>query len=157
MDEKRIARFWSRVDRSTPDGCWEWQGARGESGHGVGWDGKRTRLAHRIAWFLTHGKWPDECVCHRCDNPPCCNPAHLFEGDRAANLADMRSKGRAAPMPTQPRGSQHSHAKLAESDIPLIRARLAAGEKAAAIAADYGVTSSNIRAIHRGKTWSFVA
>src|SRR6185295_10809571 len=81
------------------DGCWEWQGWRNAGGYGVLASGpagrQKDELAHRIAWRLTNGAIPDGLrVLHRCDNPPCCNPAHLFLGSDADNVADCIAKGR---------------------------------------------------------------
>ena len=97
-------RFWSGVDRRGPDECWNWTRARqtrglkyGIIGIGSRLDGsKRAVLAHRLAWQLTHGPLARQGlkVLHRCDNPLCCNPAHLFLGTQADNVADMFSKGR---------------------------------------------------------------
>jgi hypothetical protein len=89
------ADFWLRVDSSSADGCWEWTGRRvDEYGQfdifGSSWK------AHRFAWMLTNGDPGDLCVCHSCDNPPCCNPAHLFLGTKQDNAMDMVDKGRHA-------------------------------------------------------------
>lgn len=87
-------RFWEKVDVGGPDECWDWQGARAHYGHGIINVTGRSLLAHRVAWSITHGDPAEANVCHRCDNPPCCNPAHLFLGSQADNIADMHRKGR---------------------------------------------------------------
>jgi hypothetical protein len=108
-------RFWGRIAIAGPDECWEWQGARLLSGgYGVtSWGGKFTR-AHRIALSLSDGIWDDpRHVCHTCDNPPCCNPAHLWRGTDAENAIDRNLKGRTyrAPLKTHcPHGHEYSEA-----------------------------------------------
>jgi hypothetical protein len=91
-------RFWDRCDLSGgPDACWPWTGARTSWGYGnTRVDGK-TVGTHRVAWQLTHGPIPaGMSVLHRCDNPPCCNPRHLFLGSPLDNKADSIAKGRDA-------------------------------------------------------------
>lgn len=88
-------RFWSKVDKSGE--CWLWKSSRGPKGYGqfTVKRGSNPVLTHRLAWELTSG--PIEgglFVLHRCDNPPCCNPEHLFLGTNADNVRDMMSKGR---------------------------------------------------------------
>jgi len=98
-------RFWAKVDRRGLDECWEWQGSRtGRGRYGnVKVDSYTNAPSHRVAWELTNGPVPEElCVCHRCDNPPCCNPAHLFLGTHQDNMIDKVAKGR------QSRGEEHS-------------------------------------------------
>lgn len=93
-------RFWEKVDRRSPDECWPWLGrARTSFGYGAFAIGRdRANRAHRIAWELTNGPVPvGLSALHRCDNPPCCNPAHLFLGTQADNIADMVAKGRHRP------------------------------------------------------------
>jgi hypothetical protein len=86
-------RFWEKVLKG--DGCWEWQGGRANRGYGVFGIANRLHGAHRVAWALTNGPVPPgRWVLHRCDNPPCVRPDHLFLGDRAVNVQDMHAKHR---------------------------------------------------------------
>lgn len=94
--------FWAWVQRGEANDCWEWQGARlpvrrfpGAFSYGrLAWQGRHT-YAHHVAWLLTNGPIPSRLwVLHRCDNPPCCNPSHLFLGTAQDNVADRERKGR---------------------------------------------------------------
>jgi len=88
-------RFWASVDIRGPDECWPWLGRRLPRGYGVIAVGREKRRAHRVAWELTCGAIPAGLnVCHRCDHPPCCNPAHLVLWTQAENMADAAAKGR---------------------------------------------------------------
>lgn len=90
-----MARIEARVDKST--GCWVWLGSKSKRGYGkigVG-GGKSPQGVHRVMWELVNGPIPTGLfVCHHCDNPPCCNPDHLFVGTAKDNVQDAISKGR---------------------------------------------------------------
>lgn len=84
--------FWRRVHKT--DKCWLWQGPLNRKGYGEAFYQGSNRLAHRVAWALTHGDMPTLCVLHKCDNPICVRPDHLFLGTRADNNRDMATKNR---------------------------------------------------------------
>lgn len=148
------ARFWSKVDQSGgADVCWPWLAARQVGLYGVFHPehGKTVR-AHRYALELSLGRKlaGREMACHRCDNPPCCNPIHLFAATHAENMRDMVEKGRSQ------RGAVHVEAVLTDEQVLAIRHLGAAGERQADIAAQYGVGISLISMILRGNRWAHI-
>lgn len=148
-------KFWNRVDQTGgPNACWEWTGSKLKTGgYGQAYFSGSWR-AHRLAFFLTHGFKP-EAVCHHCDNPPCCNPAHLFAGTKAINTYDMIAKGRHNTGPKR-YGEQTSFAKLTSDQVREIKRRLVT-DKQEVIAKQYSVKPSTISAIATGRTWSHIA
>jgi hypothetical protein len=129
-------------------GCLEWRGASTPGGYGsIRLNGK-THRAHVVNWQLTNGPVPEGLILrHKCDNPPCCNLDHLEPGTHSENSLDKFARGRAVV------GDKHYLAKLISPDIPVIRARLLAGDSCNAIARDYKVTSGTISQIKRGRAW----
>lgn len=153
-------RFWRKVQRG--DGCWPWVGPTNDRGYGVLSIARPQRrvYAHRFSWAMANGPIPDGYeVCHRCDNPPCVNPAHLFLGTHAENMRDARQKGRAlgrADLP-RPRGEQVNTAKLTAESVREIVARFRSGEtNKSALAREYGVTHHMVRLIVTGRAWRHV-
>ncbi len=93
--------FWGMMTKT--ENCWVWNGRKNPAGYGTLEFNKKTMLAHRLAWKLTNGEIPTKMqVCHHCDNPPCCNPKHLFLGTDQDNRTDMVNKGRSLYGARQP-------------------------------------------------------
>lgn len=145
--------FWSRASTGDPDSCWPWMLGRTPRGYGVAWLRGRNVRAHRVAWAIENGCDPSPFhVLHKCDNPPCCNPSHLFLGTDADNVADMRAKGRGFT-PSSNLGVDHCSARLTPLNVASIRMAHANGTPQSHIAATFGVTPQAIwKVIHR-KTW----
>lgn len=147
----REGRLHYNVDDIT--GCWNWSRYRNALGYGVlGVPLDRTMLAHRYAWEVYKGVVPAGlCVLHRCDNPSCVNPEHLFLGTQADNNEDMHNKGRGVI----PRGETHGCAKLTNKQVQEIREQFGKLSDCE-LARRYGVTSGAIRHMRLGITWRSV-
>lgn len=145
--------FWQHVERRGPDDCWPFNGSTSDVNYGsVRWAG-RTQRAHRIAYTLAYGQIPDGLnVLHSCDNPPCCNPAHLFLGTQAENSADMIRKNR-VNRTARFIGAAHPRAKLTEEAVFEARWLRKAGMPWRRLAARFGVSKTTITAAVIGRTW----
>lgn len=161
INPTNIARFWSKVQRT--DGCWLWIGTITPNGYGRVSIGGKGVGAHRFAYAITHGDIPEgHFVCHRCDNPRCVRPEHLFAALPLQNTADMMRKDRHAFVggvvgATKRRGSRNASTKLGEQDVLAIWERLRLhNESYAVIARDYGVRAATIHAIKSGTNWSWL-
>lgn len=160
--------FWDKVDKSGGvDACWPWTGGCNRDGYGVTrWTERRKAHTHRIAYELTHGQiTPGLEILHRCDNPPCCNPAHLFEGTQAENVTDMMQKGRGNkshgddhwtrkyPQHVK-RGEASPVAKLTWEQVREIRARYIPNVVSSTqLGREYGTTHRSVLLIVHNKIW----
>lgn len=146
-----ITRLQSKTKINEQTGCWEWQAARDPNGYGRISVKYKMRLPHRVSFELHRGPIPPGVfVLHRCDNPSCLNPDHLFLGDQAANMADKASKGRAV-FPLK-RGVDNGYAKLTEADVFAIRASDGLSQRK--LAKQFGVSQLHISRIRRGIVWA---
>lgn len=166
-DEAIKARFWSKVQLGTAQECWPWRGST--NGKGYGWfylcsdgNGRRIKVyAHRVSGVMAGklrrltGVDPDDLAMHSCDNPRCCNPAHLSAGTNQMNLADASARGLLSGRP-RPRGEANGASRLTPNDVIEIRDLLASGVTKTAIARLKGVHRSSIRNIETGHLWSWV-
>lgn len=134
-----------------PDECWNWTRALSKGYGNISVDGK-SRSAHIVAWELANDrKLPaGMMILHTCDNPPCCNPAHLVLGTHTKNMVDMVARSR------QARGTKQGSSKLTEDEVREIRELHASGLGYRKIAKQYGVVRSTIEVIVRGKGWVHV-
>lgn len=144
-ESKEPKRFWSKVDVRNADECWEWQAGEDRQGYGCFSVYYESWRVHRVAWVLTYGPIPEGlCVCHKCDNPGCCNPYHLFLGTNRDNILDSARKGRQA-------------LKLTKDDILTIRELYATGEwTQQALAEEFGVHHATISRIAARERWGWL-
>lgn len=162
--------FWSKVYVKTLDECWEWEGTC-FSKHGGGYGrfviARKSYPANRVAYWLWNDVYPsDLIVCHKCDNPVCCNPMHLFLdlflGTVADNMADRNAKGRQARgathgSRTKPdsafRANDHYLNRLTKQEVAEIKSLSHIGLKTRIIAKKYDISSMMVRYISHNKYW----
>ncbi len=146
------ARFWSYVDRRGSDECWPWKAGLFKGGYGQFRLGKHKVKAHRCAYELSAGPIPIGLrALHRCDNRPCCNPAHLYAGTDKDNARDRVERGGQARL----RGESNPQAKLTATEIEEVRALAAAGSVTyREIGARYGLHYNSVGRIVRRERWA---
>lgn len=164
MKMTTIERFESKFVPEPNSGCWLWSAMADRDGYGrFHADGKMVG-AHRFSFEVYVGPIPGDLhVLHRCDEPSCVNPAHLFLGTNADNVADRDAKGRQAIgdrnasrlyPERRPRGEGHANAKLTSAQAAAIHA--AQGETGKSVAARLGVSETLVSRVRRGKAWTHI-
>lgn len=149
---------WKYVEKRGPDECWPWKSSVQGGGYGAFRINGRYYKSHRVVFSVMHGgidlaapesNYEHGFVLHRCDNPICCNPAHLFLGDVNANMRDKVSKGRQS----RSRGELHPSSVLTNADAERIREAASFGATPRDMAAAYGVSIFRLYPIIRGETY----
>ena len=134
--------------------CIEWSRSRDRNGYGKVRIKGKPMLAHRLSWILNKGYIPKGMlVCHKCDNPPCYNPDHLFIGTCADNMRDAREKGIFKAWGQRLKGAGNHKAKLTEEQVAEIRKMIACGIRVVDISKKFGVGWVTISDIKQGITW----
>lgn len=154
-------RFWKKVNVVKGNECWNWISFCNPKGYGmfrIGGRKGRMWLSHRVAWVLTHGDILDDLqVLHRCDNPPCVNPAHLYLGRNSDNIRDKVDRGRSSFSQPKHQNDKHWRAKLTNEQVQYIRSNYKGikGEQLK-FAQQYNVSRATICNILKNKSWKTV-
>lgn len=172
-----LSRFWEKVNKTK--GCWYWLGKPSRNGYGNFKLNYKQWIAHRLSWFIHYGDPGEKFVCHKCDNPLCVRPDHLFLGTHQDNMDDMYAKGRGRKASGKdhglvknpsaaasgkdhwsikypdkvPKGEKSSSAKLTRQEVLEIRKRYDSGERHADIAKDFSVNKGTISKIGLRIRW----
>lgn len=148
MAERRKHQLGAKVD---PTKCELWLGAKNLAGYGMKRRDGKVRMVHRLVWEEHNGKIPDKMiVCHKCDNPTCINPDHLFLGTQSDNIIDSVLKNRAY----RAIGMSHGMARLTDDMVRAIRARREEGAYMRTIALEFGCGKTTIWKILNKVTWT---
>ena len=154
-------RFWDKVDIRGKSDCWEWTAGKYPTGYGVFWVNGKNRGAHRVAWMLTYGDSLGryDFICHKCDNPGCVNPSHLFKRTPKDNMADKLAKGRQNLIGSKRpgiSGQKNHNSKLTPEDVLEIRAVYSKGKRGSGVrrlAKKYSVRPFTIYRVVNNLTW----
>lgn len=165
VDPENIQLFWEKVNKEGPfpdpikypdlkDRCWVWMGSTMKDHYGQVSKWNWSCLAHRFSYEMNVGHIPSTCisVCHKCDNPACVNPSHLFMGTHQDNMRDMKEKGR---IPIRV-GELHPRAKLTWEDVVSLRERYKNGESIRLLSSQYGMSQGSIGYAINGTNWKHV-
>jgi hypothetical protein len=153
--EEYIKSFWEKVNIKSDNECWEWKLSKNAGGYGRVRYKDTMTVANRIAYMIMYGELEfGMCALHSCDNPPCCNPKHLFPGTRIDNVRDMENKGRAVHV----FGENIKASYLQETDVINIRNLYVIGNiTIKELAKQFKISDSTIQNIVVGKTWKYAS
>lgn len=159
----RMEDFWKYVNVIDENSCWEWQGEKVVKGYGRFYIGQKRFVASRYCYdnFVEKIKDTTLQVCHKCDNPSCVNPKHLFLGTPQDNTKDMVSKGRNFIVPKElrkfPAGENNGNSTLTEKDVLEIRNKYVPFQYGAqTLAKEYGINKKTVQSILRRNTWKHI-
>lgn len=153
-DARKVVRFWKNVSKGGPihphnpalGKCWPWVAGRDKDGYGKMFFDRRHMRTHRVSFIIANGSIDATLVVmHSCDNPPCCNPAHLSLGTIADNDRDRDNK------------EKTGNAKLSHDEVRLARKWLAAGAHYTEVAAIFGVSPTTAVGLKNGTNYRHVA
>lgn len=151
LNRSLMERFHSKYIKNLETGCWEWNAYKDRDGYGVFQLNQYPKQAHRVSWLFSNGEIPpNTLVCHKCDNPGCVNPEHLFLGTNSDNMQDMLSKNRS----NYSRGEYVGTSKLEEAQVRYIKSNKQYTGKD--LAEEFGVSPALISMIRSNKCWKHV-
>ena len=142
-------RFFSKVNK-IENGCWEWTASKNQWKYGMFNINKKTLQAHRLSYLFHYGPYDNNLlVCHKCDNPSCVNPEHLFLGTNKDNMRDMANKARK-------KGEKHPNSKLTDNEVIEIKKLILEDYNIKNIAEKYGVAEFTIKSIKYNLSWKHI-
>jgi hypothetical protein len=151
---KTSARFWSKVIKRSNEECWGWTACKMKDGYGRFLFNGKVKGAHQVSWILTYGLLPKgKSILHRCDNPECTNPLHLFAGTQKDNMRDCSSKKRISIRI----GEKNPLAKLTKEKIYEMAELKKQGLTYQGISERYNVSLPTAQRALTGKTWSHLS
>ena len=152
--ESLRTKFLKHALIGSKESCWGWKGSKHKQGYGMAYAQGAVIKAYRLSYLVNIGEIPEGiCVCHKCDNPSCVNPDHLFLGTQAENILDMDKKGRRTPQ----KGAFNHNAKLSEAEVASLREVYSkGGNTISTLAKQYGLSISGCYSIIKRKTWSHI-
>lgn len=160
LTTRDISRLLPKIDIRGAEECWPWTASRNHAGYGkfaLGGRGKGWQPAPRVVYAVFYNRAPENMVCHTCDHPWCCNPAHLYDGLPRQNTADITERGRWNRGPGWMQGVKNGRAKLTEAAVLAIIGAPKGHGANIALAKRFGVSVTTVEQVRSGRTWSHVS